>query len=134
MSALQRRVAAVGDTRLAAITDTAANLKSQFCELNRLRDQIRKAQSVTENARLVLPPSSGGKERAMFKRRRFKQTESLQERLASFANNVREKASLLPPGADKDELLRKARQADTAAHLNEWANSCALQPPKLTLG
>ena len=69
----------------------------------------------------------------MFKRRRFKQTESLQERLASFANNVREKASLLPPGADKDELLRKARQADTAAHLNEWANSCALQPPKLTL-
>ena len=67
----------------------------------------------------------------MFKRRRFKQTESLQERLASFANNVREKASLLPPGADKDELLRKARRADTAAHLNEWTNSCGLQPPKL---
>lgn len=66
----------------------------------------------------------------MFKRRRFKQTESLQERLASFANNVREKASLLPPGADKDELLRKARRADTAAHLNEWANSCELQPRK----
>jgi hypothetical protein len=66
----------------------------------------------------------------MFKRRHSKQTESLQDRLASFANDVREKASFLPAGADKDELLRKARRADTAAHLNEWANSCELQPRK----
>jgi hypothetical protein len=28
-------------------------------------------------------------------------------------------------------LLRRARQADTAAHLDEWANSPGLQPPKL---
>ena len=40
-----------------------------------------------------------------------------------FRQEVRETASLLPPGAVKDELLRKARQADTAAHLDEWANS-----------
>jgi hypothetical protein len=30
--------------RLAAVTDTAANLKAQLRELNRLRDQVRKAR------------------------------------------------------------------------------------------
>ena len=66
----------------------------------------------------------------MQQRRRFKQKLSLQDRLALFAKASREKASLLPPGAEKDELLRKAQQADTAVHLNEWANSPGLQPPK----
>jgi hypothetical protein len=66
----------------------------------------------------------------MYRRRRSRQAESLQDRLASFAKNVREKASLLPPGAEKDDLLRKARQADTASHLDDWANSRGLQPPK----
>ena len=63
-------------------------------------------------------------------RRRSKQTPSLQDRLALFAKNVREKASLLPPGAAKDDLLRKARQADTASHLDDWINSPGLQSPK----
>ena len=44
MRSLQRRTAATIDMRLAAITDTAANLKAQLRELNRLRDRIRKAQ------------------------------------------------------------------------------------------
>jgi hypothetical protein len=35
-----------------------------------------------------------------------------------------------PAGAEKDELLRKAGQADTAAQLNEWANSPGFQSPK----
>jgi hypothetical protein len=63
-------------------------------------------------------------------RRRFKQSTSLKERLASFANEVREKALQLRPGPEQDALLKKARQADTAAHLDEWANSPGLQPPK----
>jgi hypothetical protein len=63
-------------------------------------------------------------------RRRFKQIESLQDRLASFAKNVRGRASLMPQGPEKDELLRKARRADIASHLDDWANSPELQPPK----
>jgi hypothetical protein len=63
-------------------------------------------------------------------RRRFKQTISLKDRLASFAEEVRAKASQLRPGAEQDALLKKARQADTAAHLDEWANSPGLMPPK----
>ncbi|SDN26257.1 hypothetical protein [Afipia sp. GAS231] len=66
----------------------------------------------------------------MQRRRRFEQTEPLKDRLASFAKKIREKAVLLPPGAEKDDLLRRARQADSASHLDEWVNSPELQPPK----
>ena len=66
----------------------------------------------------------------MQERRRFQQKLSLQERLALFAKAARQNAALLRPGAEKDELLLKARQADTAAHLNEWASSPGYQAPK----
>jgi hypothetical protein len=42
MSTFQQRT--IIDTRLAAITDTAANLKAQLCELIKLRDRLKKAQ------------------------------------------------------------------------------------------
>jgi hypothetical protein len=64
----------------------------------------------------------------MQKRPPFKQTLSLRDRLSSFAKDAREVAALLPPGAEKDELLSKAQRADTAAHLNQWVNSCGVQP------
>ena len=64
-------------------------------------------------------------------RRRFKQTESLKERLASFAKEVRAKADHMPCGRERDELLKKASRAETASHLDDWANSPGLQPPKL---
>jgi hypothetical protein len=63
-------------------------------------------------------------------RRRFKSDASFQDRLALFAEDARQKASRLPPGAEKDELVRKVRQADTAVHLSDCANSPGLQPPK----
>ena len=66
----------------------------------------------------------------MQKRRRLGQTASLRDRLASFARSAREKAAQLTSGAERDDLLKKARQADTASHLDEWANSRELQPPK----
>lgn len=66
----------------------------------------------------------------MFKRRRFEQTESLQMRLQAFANDVRAQAAELPAGTERDELLLKARRAETASHLDGWATSPGLQPPK----
>jgi phosphoribosylformylglycinamidine cyclo-ligase len=68
-------------------------------------------------------------ERAMFHRRRLS-TETLQDRLASYAKDARETAELLPLGAVRDALLRKAGQADTAVHINDWANSAGLKAPK----
>ena len=55
--------------------------------------------------------------------RRSLQTEPLQDRIASFARGIKEKASQLPPGKEKDDLLRRARLADTAYDLSDWANS-----------
>jgi hypothetical protein len=66
----------------------------------------------------------------MAERRRFKQFLTLQDRLIAWAGKVREQADALPPGPQRDELLRKARQADGAAHLDDWAKSPGLQPPK----
>jgi hypothetical protein len=65
----------------------------------------------------------------MSKRRRFKQTIALKDRLVAFAEEAREKAKAVI-GRERDELLEKARRADTAAHIDDWANSPGLQPPK----
>jgi hypothetical protein len=57
----------------------------------------------------------------MATRRRFKRRTSLKDRLTIFAKETREKAALLPPGYERQDLLEKARQADrTAAHLDDW--------------
>jgi hypothetical protein len=66
----------------------------------------------------------------MMQRRRFKHTSSLEERLSEEAKRLRAKAKLLPPGAARDEMIRRARQAELAAHLNEWLTSPGLRPPE----
>jgi hypothetical protein len=62
-------------------------------------------------------------------RRRFKQTVPLEERLAQEAARLREQASKLPQGSEREILLRRARQAETGSHLSEWLRSPGLQPP-----
>ena len=66
----------------------------------------------------------------MIKRQPFKQQATLQDRLAAWANEVREQAAKLRPGPERDALVTKARQADIACHLDDWANSPDLQPPR----
>ncbi|TCU75110.1 hypothetical protein EDE08_103327 [Bradyrhizobium sp. R2.2-H] len=68
----------------------------------------------------------------MAERRRVKQVHSLEERLAEEAAKLREQANNLPASAEREKLLRKARLAETGAHLSEWITSPGLRPPKLT--
>lgn len=63
-------------------------------------------------------------------RRRTKQADTLENRLAAEAERLREQAKLLKPGAVRDELLRRARQCETGSHMSEWLSSPGLQPPK----
>jgi hypothetical protein len=56
----------------------------------------------------------------MKKRNRAKQTEILEVRLAREAVRLREQAKKLKPGPKRQELLRKALQAETGAHMSEW--------------
>ena len=66
----------------------------------------------------------------MQRRRRFKQIESLEARLAQEAMRLREEAKSLPPGAVREEMMRKARQAETGSHMTEWLTSPGLRPPE----
>jgi hypothetical protein len=59
----------------------------------------------------------------MLKRRRDKQLLSFQDRLAAFANDARERASFMPLGLERNEMIKKAKQADDARHLDDWARS-----------
>jgi hypothetical protein len=61
-------------------------------------------------------------------RRRFRHFISLQDRLSAFVQAMRARAQLVPPGPERDELLRKAKKAETA--MEGRANSLGLQPPK----
>ena len=64
-------------------------------------------------------------------RRRFKHTKNFQQRLAEEAACLREEAEKLPQGSMARELLmRRARQAETASHIEDWLRSPGLQPPK----
>jgi hypothetical protein len=53
-------------------------------------------------------------------RRRFKQSSTLEERLIEEAKTLREEAKALPSGALREELLRKAIQADAALDMTEF--------------
>jgi len=66
----------------------------------------------------------------MRKRRRFRQMISLKDRLAAFAKEAREKAAAMPPGNQRDDMLKRARRADNAAHVDNWVNSSGLRPPR----
>ena len=66
----------------------------------------------------------------MAERRRAKHQKTFEERLADEAIRFREAANEAPPGLARELLMRRARQAETASHMNEWLKSPGLQPPE----
>ena len=65
----------------------------------------------------------------MQKRRRFEQIDPLDERLRQHGVRLREEACALPPGIEREQLLRFARQAETAARVDQWLASPGLRKP-----
>lgn len=65
----------------------------------------------------------------MPERRRVKQTSSLEERMAEQAAKLKAMADQLPAGTKREALLKRARIAETGAHLSNWIQSPGLQPP-----
>lgn len=63
--------------------------------------------------------------------RRIERKLTFEQRLAVEAAQFKEAAEKERPGTMARELLlRRARQAETASHINEWVNSRGLTPPK----
>ena len=64
-------------------------------------------------------------------RKRIKLKTTLDERLAEEARQFKAAAEKQPQGSKARELLlRRARQAETASHMNDWLRSPGLAPPK----
>ena len=66
-------------------------------------------------------------ERPIIPRRRFKQTESLRERLLTIARESTRRAEAMAPGKEREALLRAA---ELTAQLDDWLQSLASPPPK----
>jgi protein subunit release factor A len=62
-------------------------------------------------------------------RNRLKQASSLEDRLAAFAKEARERAIQLPPGRERKELLRKAERAEKTRP-SEWTIVSQTRPAK----
>ena len=54
---------------------------------------------------------------------------ALKEHLAIEAIHLREKAETLPAGAERDDLLRKARRLEVASQIDNWLASPGLKSP-----
>jgi hypothetical protein len=93
-------------------------------ELNRQRRHIniRKFSNPTVRTR---KPKGG-----VMQRRRFKNILTFPERLDQEVKRLRTEAEKLPHGPERDQLLRKARHAETALHVNDWLSSAELKPPE----
>ena len=62
----------------------------------------------------------------MIKRRRFRQLVPFQDRLATFAQDARDEAAKLPPGIERDDMLRKAsRYSGPSGRLGQHARLAA---------
>jgi len=63
----------------------------------------------------------------VIKRRRFKQTHSLEERLAQDTAQLRDQAKGLPDGAERRHIMRRIQQNEAATDLCELLRSPRLQ-------
>ncbi|SEC50550.1 hypothetical protein SAMN05444164_2004 [Bradyrhizobium erythrophlei] len=66
----------------------------------------------------------------MQQRRRYQpEAEPLYNRLADEAERLRKQARGTPPGIERERLIRRARQIETASHISEWLSSPGLRAP-----
>jgi hypothetical protein len=62
-------------------------------------------------------------------RRRFTQTAPLGQRLEEQAKRPRQEAKGTHPGIEREKLIRRARQAETASQIDQWVSSKGLKAP-----
>jgi hypothetical protein len=55
---------------------------------------------------------------------------TIEEKWHQQSEEAKTKAEKLPYGKQRDALVRRARQLETASQINQWLTSSELQPPK----
>jgi hypothetical protein len=66
-------------------------------------------------------------------RRRVKQIASLDARIARLAKKIKERAKTMPPGEEREEMMRKAEDTELALPMTQWISSPGLQPGRATV-
>ena len=80
---------------------------------------------------LALPPYRKSEGKRVMERGRFKQSAApSDQRLEEQAKRLRKEARGTPPGVEREKLIRLARQAERAAHIQQWLTSPGLQAPR----
>jgi hypothetical protein len=75
---------------------------------------------------VALPPYRKSEGKRVMERYRFKQSAApSDQRLEEQAKHLRKEV-----GVEREKLIRLARQAETAAHIQEWLSSPGLQAPR----
>jgi hypothetical protein len=55
---------------------------------------------------------------------------TLEEKWRQQLEAAKNEAQKLPPGKERDALVRMARQLETASQINQWLSSPELKPPE----
>lgn len=69
-------------------------------------------------------------DRQIVKRKRARHVRTFEERLLDAARQARELARDLPPGKERETLLRSAHDNEAAARISRWITSPGLKSPK----
>jgi hypothetical protein len=64
------------------------------------------------------------------KRNRTRPAESLEVRLQKFASDALAAARQMPPGSERDALIKKARQTENVLDVSEMLTARSMQPSK----
>jgi hypothetical protein len=62
--------------------------------------------------------------------RRRSQPHSFEDQISAEKIRLQEQLALTAHGRQRDALVRKIRQLETASHMSEWLRSPGLQPPQ----
>jgi hypothetical protein len=64
------------------------------------------------------------------RRQPIKHKATFEERLAAEAQRLKKQATKMAPGKERENLLCKALQAETASHISDWLRTAGSQPAK----
>ena len=80
---------------------------------------------------IALPPYRKSEGKRVMERGRFKQSAApLDQRLEEQAKRLRKEARGTPSGVEREKLIRLARQAERAAHIQRRLTPPGLQAPR----
>jgi hypothetical protein len=68
-------------------------------------------------------------DKKVIRRKRVKHVLTFEERLLAAASQARDSARKLPPGTERETLLRLAHDSETALHMNRLMSSPRAAPP-----